>query len=198
MLRELLNVRVPTNVTVANCVSAIGLFLCVAAGLYAANHSSLVFVALLFLLGALCDVLDGLVARWLKEASPWGAYVDALCDKLGEIAVLLGLACRVDDPGTIRWLMAAAALSLVGSYQKPLVAEKGRPMPWPEARYLGRGLRVSVMVIGLLICGLHSAGDASLRSLAQALTMTAGLIFVWREKRIEVTAYMERLQAWRP
>jgi phosphatidylglycerophosphate synthase len=50
--------------------------------------------AALILLGGLCDVLDGELARITSQASERGAFIDSICDHLGDFAVYLGLAAR--------------------------------------------------------------------------------------------------------
>lgn len=176
--------------TTANTISVFGAFLCVLAGMYAVGHSSLLLVTILFLAGSSLDAIDGWVARKLNEVSPWGAYIDTLCDKVGEFFLLLGLAGRVNDPSTIRWLMFAAGAGLISSFQKSAIAEMGRPMPWPEVKILGRGLRVAIIGGGLLWCSFN--GEQGLLTMAQTLTFVNVAVCLWRQKRIELKAYTER------
>jgi CDP-diacylglycerol--glycerol-3-phosphate 3-phosphatidyltransferase len=71
------------------------------------------------LLGGVCDILDGRVARALKLDSPYGKFIDATLDRFVEVFVLLGFvfALRGFVYGP---LLAAAAVSgsLLVSYAR--------------------------------------------------------------------------------
>lgn len=60
-----------------------------------------------YLLGALSDVADGIVARALRRQSPFGAALDTVADLLFVAAVLLKIVGSVAVP---RWLWLWAAL----------------------------------------------------------------------------------------
>ncbi len=187
--------QIPSNRSLANDISALGAVICIWAGVGATWHWPLQLVAVVFSLGCLLDVLDGLVARKFNEATPGGAYFDALCDKVGEMALLIGLAWRTDDLETSRWLMLALATALLSSYAKPLAKEKGIIVHWLEAKIIGRGLRVGVLIAGLVICGLLGVPDnAALMTMAQVAFWTNLLIMAWRHKRIEISCFLAQWQ----
>lgn len=73
----------PTLLTLSNGVCGLG-SIAIAAGALGnlPLTSAAFFAALLIFLGMLFDMLDGQVARALKQASPFGAQLDSLCDAI--------------------------------------------------------------------------------------------------------------------
>lgn len=71
------------------------------------------------LLGGICDVMDGRIARHMKMASSYGAFIDSTLDRFVEVFAFLGLVYFLrDSPGGP--LLAAAAItgSLLVSYAR--------------------------------------------------------------------------------
>lgn len=95
-----------------------GLFLGAVAGtLFALNH--LGWGGVIMLLGGICDVMDGRIARSMKTASSYGAFIDSTLDRFVEVFAFLGLVFLFRDT---EWgaLLAAAAItgSLLVSYTR--------------------------------------------------------------------------------
>lgn len=71
------------------------------------------------LLGGICDVMDGRIARSMKIASSYGAFIDSTLDRFVEVFAFLGLVFFLRDR---EWgpLLAAAAItgSLLVSYTR--------------------------------------------------------------------------------
>jgi len=78
--------------------------------------------ALALLLGSLCDVLDGSVARATGKTSPFGAFLDSTVDRVAEMAFFAGVMVRFahTDAGILYPLLAflAAAGSFMVSYTR--------------------------------------------------------------------------------
>ena len=79
----------------------------------------------LVLLSGFFDILDGRVARLSDMGSTFGAFYDSTLDRIGEIAVFLGLLSlyndyrlELGDVGMIYWIMIAMAGSLMVSYTR--------------------------------------------------------------------------------
>ena len=89
----------------------------VAGALFALGH--LGWGGVVMLLGGICDVMDGRVARSMKLASSYGAFIDSTLDRFVEVFAFLGLVyfLRERDWGP---LLAAAAItgSLLVSYTR--------------------------------------------------------------------------------
>lgn len=59
------------------------------------------------------DCVDGEVARYTLRFSPFGAWLDAVADRVKEFAVYAGLAVGAAAVGADVWLLACAALALL-------------------------------------------------------------------------------------
>src|SRR5512140_3794027 len=74
--------------------------------------------AVVFLFGGLLDSLDGELARTQQSETPFGAFLDSVCDHLGDFALALGLAVHFLNLGArMEILLVLAGLfgSLFGS-----------------------------------------------------------------------------------
>ena len=126
----------PNQVTVFSMVLGV-----VAAALFATGlRWGLVAGAVVLWAAFVADCVDGQLARYTRQFSALGAWLDALFDRAKEFVVFAGLAAgaqRAGDDGTV-WLLAAAAVALqvtrhaiafsYGLSQRPPV----RPWePWP-------------------------------------------------------------------
>jgi CDP-diacylglycerol--glycerol-3-phosphate 3-phosphatidyltransferase len=78
--------------------------------------------ALLLLVGALCDVLDGSVARATGKTSVFGAFLDSTVDRIAELFFFAGVLVyfvRVDDSAIFPLLtLLAAGGSFLVSYTR--------------------------------------------------------------------------------
>lgn len=95
-----------------------GLFFGGVAGvLFAFGH--LGWGGVVILLGGICDVMDGRIARSMKIASSYGAFIDSTLDRFVEVFAFLGLVFYLRDNA---WgpLLASAAItgSLLVSYAR--------------------------------------------------------------------------------
>jgi len=88
-----------------------------AGGLFALGH--LGWGGVVVLLGGICDVMDGRLARALNLTSSYGAFIDSTLDRFVEVFAFLGLVFFLRDH---EWgpLLAAAAItgSLLVSYTR--------------------------------------------------------------------------------
>ncbi|MEV0730418.1 DUF5941 domain-containing protein [Polymorphospora sp. NPDC050346] len=100
----------PTGVTVLSIVFAAG-----AAALFAlgGNRIALVAGALLLYLGFVLDCVDGQLARYTRNFSAWGGWLDTMADRAKEYLVYAGLAVGVERAGLGNgWALAIAAILL--------------------------------------------------------------------------------------
>ena len=89
---------------------------CAGAGLAAAGY--LLAGGLVFLLGSVLDLFDGALARQTGRATPFGALLDSVLDRLGEAALFLGLAIyaiRALDGDHLMLFMVSLVLALTFS-----------------------------------------------------------------------------------
>jgi phosphatidylinositol phosphate synthase len=169
----------------ANATSIVGVLLCVSAAALLALGGPIYAAALLFPLGGLCDLVDGILARAaMKSPTKVGAFIDSMCDKLGEVAILLGLAIFADSASVTFLALAALAFGFLTSYTKAVAGEHRIEIDWPEARTFGRAGRVILLSATLLLAAF--AGDPDV-VFTVGLAFLVGfncVTFVWRLMRV--------------
>ena len=103
-----------------NRVTAAGLVITIAAGVLA-GLGFLLWAALVYATGALCDALDGSLARVSGRSSRFGAFLDSTLDRFEEAILFLGLTVYYARQGSV-WepplILAAIASSLMVSYTR--------------------------------------------------------------------------------
>lgn len=72
----------------------------------------LALAAWLIALGGICDILDGRIARALRIASPYGAFLDSTLDRFGETFTFVGVAWYFAGSA---WMTAVVVLAIAGS-----------------------------------------------------------------------------------
>lgn len=108
--------------------------------------------ALVALFGSALDGLDGAVARAKGSASPSGALLDSVADRLGETAMWAGVTFAVADTPrlTILCVLSLGAALLV-SYVRGKAENMGAD---GRGGLMGRAERVILLTIGLLFVGV--------------------------------------------
>lgn len=168
--------RLPLRVVDALTVS--GAALCCLAAILAALHVSFGLVGMLFLVGSAVDAIDGRLARAAtSQARPRGAFLDATCDKIGEGAMLVGVALRSSDVILLRVVLLAAVLGLLTSYCKTLANELGISANWHYARVWGRTFRVLILGVGLVLTEISRADGGLLLTLLALALFNAVTLF---------------------
>ncbi|MHC1625521.1 MAG: CDP-alcohol phosphatidyltransferase family protein [Methermicoccaceae archaeon] len=72
-----------------NLITLMGLLACSLSGLYFASHHPVIAGALI-ILGGFFDIMDGAVARVNSSTTSFGAFLDSICDRVGEGAIIIG------------------------------------------------------------------------------------------------------------
>lgn len=104
--------------------------------------------ASVFLVGSALDGLDGAVARASDRVTARGAFLDATVDRLGEIAMLTGLAVAQRGEGRILLL---SLLSMGGALMIPYMRAKAEVEGLDgKGGLMGRAERVLVFSLGLI------------------------------------------------
>jgi len=76
-----------------NMLTILGMLItCTAAGLIGAGRSYWIAAAVVLMGAGACDMLDGAVARIGGKGSPFGGVLDSMCDRIGDVALLTGMA----------------------------------------------------------------------------------------------------------
>jgi CDP-diacylglycerol--glycerol-3-phosphate 3-phosphatidyltransferase len=109
----------------------------------------LVSGSLVALLGSAIDGLDGAVARASNRVSDRGAFLDATVDRIGEIAVLAGLAVSQRTDARILLL---CLLALGGALLIPYMRSKAESLGLDgRGGLMGRAERVILVTLGIVV-----------------------------------------------
>lgn len=98
----------PNQVTLVSLLVGLGAAACLAGG----NRLGFVAGALLLQVSFMLDCVDGQLARYTRNFSALGAWLDATFDRAKEFAVYAGLAVGATRSGDDVWVLAALALAL--------------------------------------------------------------------------------------
>lgn len=134
----------PNQVTVAALGVSLLAALCIAGG-------RLRLGALVLLLAAVGDLLDGMLARQSGQATPFGAFFDSTLDRIGEGAILAALAYQfavTGQPAGVAVTVLALLGSLLVSYTRARAEALGVDC---KVGLMSRAERVALLVVGLLL-----------------------------------------------
>ena len=165
----------PNIVTILGFLVALG-----AAALVGAGY--LWIGGLVFLAGALLDLLDGALARYTQKESRFGALLDSVFDRLGEAALFLGIAvygllAELGEGRTL-FLMTAVMSALITSQMVSYLRARGEGLGiFSKAGLMTRPERVVLYSLGLII---------GLRSLEVILIIVAAVSFLTLFQRLYV------------
>jgi CDP-diacylglycerol--glycerol-3-phosphate 3-phosphatidyltransferase len=109
--------------------------------------------------GGVFDMFDGTLARATGQASPLGAFMDSVFDKLGEIIVFLGVIAGLQAAGAadVPILVAAAAMgaAIMVSYARAKSDGLGYSsgMGLAAVGIMPREIRLVIISIGIVLTG---------------------------------------------
>jgi phosphatidylglycerophosphate synthase len=171
----------------ANLTSIVGAAFCIGAGISLAFGGPILVAAILFPVGGLCDLADGAIARAANRdgCTNTGAFIDSMCDKIGEVALFLGIVIGIPDP-TVTYLAATAfAFSSLASYAKAVAGEHRLGITWPEVRVFGRAGRVILLSAILFLEAFYGAQGYSIFAIGLGmLSIFNCASLLWRLKRV--------------
>jgi CDP-diacylglycerol---glycerol-3-phosphate 3-phosphatidyltransferase len=170
--RELVRNRLIESRLTPNAISLTGLVLnVVAAALVWQGYYFLGGIA--FIVGSICDTLDGRYSRMSGKGTPFGAFLDSTLDRIEEGIVLTAIAVRFAMAGNeeaVAGCMIAVLASLMVSYTRARAEALGVENKGGIAT---RAVRVVILSIGLVFAKGASLGDFGL--LEPAVYTVAGL-----------------------
>ena len=126
-----------------------------------------------FIVGSVCDTLDGRYSRMSGKGTPFGAFLDSTLDRIEEGIVLTAVAVRfamVGDEDAVAACMIAVLASLMVSYTRARAEALGVENKGGIAT---RAVRVVILSVGLLFAKGASLGDFEL--LEPSIYVLAGL-----------------------
>ena len=133
-----------------NAISLTGFALCVvAAVLVWQDYFFLGGVA--FIVGSVCDTLDGRYSRMSGKGTPFGAFLDSTLDRIEEGVVLTAVAYQFADRGdnlAVSAVVVAVLASLMVSYTRARAEALGVEC---KVGIADRAVRVVILSAGLLL-----------------------------------------------
>src|SRR5256714_837316 len=126
-----------------------------------------------FIVGSVCDTLDGRYSRMSGKGTAFGAFLDSTLDRIEEGIVLTAVAVRFamrSDEAAVAGCMIAVLASLMVSYTRARAEALGVENKGGIAT---RAVRVVILSIGLVFAKTASLGDVGLLKLA--IYVLAGL-----------------------
>src|SRR3954470_3605853 len=135
-----------------------------------------------FIVGSVCDTLDGRYSRMSGKGTAFGAFLDSTLDRIEEGIVLTAVAVRfamAGDEAAVAGCMIAVLASLMVSYTRARAEALGVENKGGIAT---RAVRVVILSIGLLFAKGASLGDFEL--LEPAIYVLAGLSVITVLQRI--------------
>ncbi len=164
-----------------NAISLTGLALClVAAGLIFADYWFLGGVA--FIVGSVCDTLDGRYSRMSGKGTSFGAFLDSTLDRMEEGIVLTAVAfqfSQAGDDAAVAAVVVAVLASLMVSYTRARAEALGVEC---KVGIADRAVRVVILSVGLVFA--HGAGVFDIDLIKPAVWVLAGLSVITVGQRI--------------
>jgi CDP-diacylglycerol---glycerol-3-phosphate 3-phosphatidyltransferase len=174
---ELMRNRLIESRLTPNAISLTGFFLCVVAAVLVWQEE-LLLGGIAFVVGSVCDTLDGRYSRMSGKGSPFGAFLDSTLDRIEEGVVLAAVAYVFSEDGkdvAVAAVVVAVLASLMVSYTRARAEALGVEC---KVGIADRAVRVVILSAGLLLAGL------GLDVLELAVYVLAGLSVVTVLQRI--------------
>ena len=117
---------------------------------------------LAFVIGSVCDTLDGRYSRMSGKGTPFGAFLDSTLDRVSEGVVLAAVAAEFAEDGNdlaVAVTVIAVLASVMVSYTRARAEALGVT---GDVGIAPRAVRVVILSIGLLFARGASLGDFSL------------------------------------
>jgi CDP-diacylglycerol--glycerol-3-phosphate 3-phosphatidyltransferase len=161
-----------------DAVTVTGLVVAVGAGV-AAGAGRLRLAGACLILSALCDLLDGQIARRSGRSGPAGALLDSCLDRLAEGAVFLGLIIAFGPQSPARVLVTGVAL--IGSYMVSYTRARAEGLGFDcQVGWMERPERLVVLIVALLWGGAVLDGGLVLLAVLSLWTFWQRLRYVTR------------------
>ena len=145
-------------------------------------HRSAILALILVALSALCDVLDGIIAKLTKSATPLGAFLDSVSDRISDVVYAIILLILGIDAFIV---MIFASTSLLISYIRARAESLGIKLE--GVGIMERAERVLAVLIILIIISMGNVTVAYIAtlivSILNVLTILQRGMEVWRSMK---------------
>jgi CDP-diacylglycerol--glycerol-3-phosphate 3-phosphatidyltransferase len=137
----------------------------------------------LVLVSGLFDLLDGALARFIKQTTKFGAILDSTVDRISEAAILYGLLIwYLPRGGSLEIVLIFAVL--IGSFLVSYVRARAEGLGWQcQVGLFTRAERVIVLAIGLLINQIFIA--LCVLAVFVFITVVQRLLYLWKQGKIK-------------
>ena len=183
-MRALARNRLIESRLTPNAISMAGLVgNLIAAVLILEHHFVLAGVA--FILGSLCDMLDGRYSRMSGKGTPFGAFLDSTLDRVEEGVVLAAVAAWFAQEGN-DVAVGATVLAVVGSYMVSYTRARAEALGVSgTVGIASRAVRVVILSAGLVFAAGELVPDFDLLEPA-IYTMAALTVFTAVQRVLHV------------
>jgi len=139
---------------------------------------------ILVLVAGLFDILDGALARFIKQTTRFGAILDSVADRISEAAILCGLLIwYIPQQGT-NLEIVLIFIVLVGSFLVSYIRARAEGLGWQcQVGLFTRAERVIVLAIGLLINQIFIV--LCVLVVFVFFTVVQRLVYLWKQAKIE-------------
>ena len=170
--RELVRNRLIESRLTPNFISMTGFVLCIVAAVLVWQEEFFIG-GLVFIIGSVCDTLDGRYSRMSGKGSPFGAFLDSTLDRIEEGIVLTAVAAYFAEQGNqlaVAGCVIAVLASLMVSYTRARAEALGVEC---KVGIATRAVRVTILSAGLVLA--KGAGLADFELLEPAVYVLAAL-----------------------
>jgi len=170
----------PTTLTWTGFLIALG-----GGALIALGYPFIAGVAVL--VGAAFDMLDGALARLTNRVTRFGAVLDSTLDRLGEVAVLLGILVAYAQSGSVAGILLTG-LALPGSLLVSYLRARAEAISLDcKVGLFTRTERVVIVSLGLLFSRVDYAMIAALAIIVffSFLTVVQRLLYIWQQTKVK-------------
>jgi CDP-diacylglycerol--glycerol-3-phosphate 3-phosphatidyltransferase len=168
--RALVRNRLIESRLTPNFISMTGLVLCVGAAILVWQEEFFLG-GIAFIIGSVCDTLDGRYSRMSGKGSPFGAFLDSTLDRAEEGIVLAAVAAYFAEQGNqlaVAGCVLAVLSSLMVSYTRARAEALGVEC---KVGLATRAVRVTILSTGLVLA--KGAGLADFELLEPAVYVLA-------------------------
>jgi CDP-diacylglycerol--glycerol-3-phosphate 3-phosphatidyltransferase len=154
----------------------------VAAYVIATGH--FIIGGVLVLVAGLFDLLDGALARFIKQTTKFGAILDSVADRISEAAILCGLLIWYIPQEGASLEIVLIFVVLVGSFLVSYIRARAEGLGWQcQVGLFTRAERVIVLAIGLLINQIFII--LCVLVVFVFFTVVQRLVYLWKQSKIK-------------
>ncbi|MBA2637463.1 MAG: CDP-alcohol phosphatidyltransferase family protein [Solirubrobacterales bacterium] len=142
-----------------NAISLTGFALCIVAAALAWEELFLL-AGLAYVVGSICDTLDGSYSRMSGKGTPFGAFLDSTLDRIEEGIVLTAVGAhfaREGDTIAVAATVLAVLASIMVSYTRARAEALGVEC---KVGIADRAVRVVILSVGLILAGVGALAPA--------------------------------------